>query len=88
MLCIINEFSDSGDLLESLLPELRESNLPSGRKDFSARYTSLTLEQKSCIAEFLRYLSICHKKDFPNEIYGNITPNRILSEFWSEYLEE
>jgi hypothetical protein len=86
MSCVLTKFCESGTLLESLLAELARSASPSGAKQFEARISLLNLSQKQCVAQFLSFLASCHSNDLPEDIYGRISPNVLLSDFWSDLL--
>lgn len=86
MSCVLAKFYESGALLESLLPELAETRSPNGEEQFVARVSLLNMNQQQCVARFLNFLATCHSYDLPEDIYGKIAPNVLLSGFWSVLL--
>lgn len=88
MSCVLTQFYESGSLLESLLSELARAEIPNGEAQFQARISLLSLSQKQCVARFLNYLATCHSSDLPEDIYGEIAPNVLLSRFWSAFQNE
>jgi hypothetical protein len=85
MSCILENFRESGTLLESLLTELSALSVAKGSELLSSKVEHLNAAEKQCIAHFLSFLATCHSTELPEETYGDIAPS-VLARSWRRFL--
>lgn len=86
--CIVNDFYKSDVLSESLIADLVPSLQAHRRKAFDIRFSSMDLDQKKCVALFLKFLAECYQDEFPCAENDFISPAIALNRYWNEFLNE
>ena len=86
MSCVLEDFRESGTLLESLLTELGDQRTSNDSELLSSKVALLNAGEKHCVAHFLNFLAGCHSAELPEEIYGGIAPSVLLARSWGAFL--
>ncbi len=88
LFCIVDDYYKSDVMSESLISDMTPGLQTHRREAFDSRFVFLGVEQRRCVALFLKFLTQCYADDFPNADVDDISPAVALSRYWGEFLEQ